>query len=82
MSATIDYLPIWKKDATAEEWFMELAAIARKHPERFEKAAVVGQEQLANGNTHDRQFSRGVRVTELLGMLEWAKADIIKDALK
>jgi len=77
MSASIDYLPIWKKDSTAEEWFLEIAAVARKYPERFEKVCVIMQETLANGNTLDRNFSRGVRTTELLGMLELAKTDLI-----
>lgn len=41
MSATIDYLPIWKKGATACERLQELAEIARKHPEYFDKWVVV-----------------------------------------
>ena len=51
MSATVDYLPIWKRDAIAEERFLELAQIAHKHPERFGKIAVVYEETLSNKNT-------------------------------
>lgn len=41
MTASIDYLPIWKKDAPAHERLYELAEIARKHPERFAKWVLV-----------------------------------------
>lgn len=41
MTATVDYLPIWKKNATAGERLRELALIADKHPERFAKWVLV-----------------------------------------
>lgn len=41
MTATVDYLPIWKKGATAGERLRELALIADKHPERFRKWVLV-----------------------------------------
>jgi hypothetical protein len=41
VSGTVDYLPIWKKDAPAHERLYELAEIARKHPERFNKWVIV-----------------------------------------
>jgi hypothetical protein len=41
MTATVDYLPIWKKNATAGERLRELALIADKHPERFQKWVIV-----------------------------------------
>lgn len=40
-TATIDYLPIWKKNATSAERLRELAMIADKHPERFAKWVLV-----------------------------------------
>lgn len=80
MTASIDYLPIWKKDSTAEEWLMELAAIARKNPERFEKAVIVMQELLPNGNIKPRVYSRGVKLTELLGLLELGKNRELEDS--
>lgn len=40
-TATIDYLPIWKKNATPGERLRELALIADKHPERFQKWVIV-----------------------------------------
>lgn len=41
MTASIDYLPVWKKDALAHERLYELAEIARKHPEYFKKWVLV-----------------------------------------
>lgn len=41
MSSNVDYLPIWKKNATAGERLRELAMIADKHPEQFEKWVLV-----------------------------------------
>lgn len=41
MTATIDYLPIWKKGAPTHDRLYELAEIARKYPERFQKWVIV-----------------------------------------
>jgi hypothetical protein len=41
VTASIDYLPIWKKDAPTHERLYELAEVARKHPERFQKWVIV-----------------------------------------
>jgi hypothetical protein len=41
VTASIDYLPIWKKGATACERLRELAFIAEEHPEYFEKWVIV-----------------------------------------
>lgn len=40
-SCKVDYLPIWKKGATTEERLLELAQIAAKHPEYFDKWVIV-----------------------------------------
>lgn len=80
MTASIDYLPIWKKDSTAEEWLLELACIARKYPERFEKAVIVLQETLPNGNIKHRTYSRGAKLLEQIGLIECGKMDIFKDS--
>ena len=41
MTATVDYLPIWKKGATPGERLRELAFIADKHPDWFRKWVLV-----------------------------------------
>lgn len=41
MTATVDYLPIWKKNATTSERLYELAQIAAKHPDQFDKWILV-----------------------------------------
>jgi hypothetical protein len=41
MTATIDYLPVWKKGAPVHERLQELAEIARKHPDWFQKWVLV-----------------------------------------
>jgi len=75
----VDYLPIWKKGASADDRFMELALIARKHPERFKKIAVAYEETLANGCTVLRTVSDGCNTNELIGILELAKLKVIED---
>lgn len=73
MTASIDFLPVWKKDSTAEEWCLELACIARKYPERFARAVIVLDEDLPNGNTKSRYYYRGMRLLEIVGLLEMGK---------
>lgn len=34
---TVEVLPIWKKDAPTHERLYELAELARRYPERFDK---------------------------------------------
>lgn len=41
MTASVDYLPVWKKGATAAERLRELAFVAEKHPDIFEKWVIV-----------------------------------------
>lgn len=70
MTGTIDYLPIWKKNAPAHERLMELAEIARKHPEWFCKWVLVYCED------NDERFKtrymqgEGVRTSECLAVLQ------------
>ena len=40
-SSKIDILPIWKRGAPTHERLYELAELARKHPERFDKWVLV-----------------------------------------
>lgn len=70
MSATIDYLPVWKRGATPEERFLELAAIAKAHPERFAKMLTVWVEYLDDGEHFKVQYlSDNLETLELLGLL-------------
>lgn len=82
MSATVDYLPVWKRNASASDRFDELAAIARKHPERFTKVVVAYQETLANGCTVMRQISSGCETLEVIGMLRLAEVQLLEDTRK
>ena len=69
----ISYLPIWKKDSTPEEFFQEVALIARKYPERFTRIGIVFDEKLPNGNTMTRYHCYNVNTTELIGLFECGK---------
>lgn len=79
MSATIDYLPVWKKNSTPSEWLQELAAVALKHPERFGQICVVMHETLPTGNVKIRQYNRGAKTTELIGLMVWAQHDLLSE---
>jgi hypothetical protein len=75
----VDYLPIWKANATAEERFMELAMMARKHPERFNKMVVIYQEDVNKDGWIARyQGSANLTTNEILGLLEIAKFEVLK----
>lgn len=76
----VTFLPKWKHGSTIEEWFFEIAMIARKYPERFAKVAVIYEEKLANGNTVVRTASKGATTNELLGIVEIGKLDIIENS--
>jgi hypothetical protein len=78
MKDNVDYLPIWKKNATPEEKFMELALIARKHPEKFNRMIVVYQQQ-HDGYTQTRYADNELSLIETLGLIEMAKFEIIKE---
>ena len=77
----VEYLPVWKFGATAEERFLELAMIAKKNPERFAKVAVIYEGAAdANKLTRLRYTSCGViNNNELVGIIDIAKHDIIED---
>jgi hypothetical protein len=77
----VDYLPIWKKGATAEERLMELALVARKHPERFNRLLVIYQEDKADTSTVTRYTCNGGTTAELLGLMtmaEWEIMDVVR----
>jgi len=82
MSAEIRFLPVWKKGATAEERISEMWAIAREHPERFGKMAIIYEETLLSGNTVVRQISSGCSTTELLGLFVIASERVLRDSEK
>lgn len=46
MNNDVSYLPIWKKNASVAERLEEIALIARKYPERFDKLVVLYVETL------------------------------------
>ena len=79
MKDNVDYLPLWKKGATTAERFAELEMIARKHPERFGKLAIVYEETLPSKLTKIRQISNGCTTNELIGILELGKLQVVED---
>jgi hypothetical protein len=76
MSATIDYLPVWKQGATAEERLLELAIMAKKKPEIFSKFALVYIEEQGD-RTMTRQLTFNCSTFEAAGILESGKWDIL-----
>lgn len=78
MTAKIDFLPIWKKNATREERLFELAAIARKNPERFKRFVILYEETMPNGNTRLRHFAENCTTTEAVGLCQIGVHEILK----
>lgn len=81
----IDYLPVWKKDATPEERFLELAMIARKYPDRFRAFVVIYQESLRPDDCGARFEigcnTYGVDTRGALGLIEIGKFDLLQAML-
>jgi hypothetical protein len=79
VSATIDYLPIWKKGATAGERLRELAMIADKHPDQFQKWVCVYCED------NDVRFKtrwvngEGTRTSDCLAVLTAGVHTVLED---
>ena len=79
-SASVDYLPVWKKGATPFERLSELAEIARKHPERFSKFVICYKEVLPSGTYIYRQLQYGCELDEQIGMFEIGKVEALKES--
>lgn len=67
-------------EARAEEFLQEVATVARKYPDRFEKMIVMHEETLPSGRTVVRYATRGASLNELLGLIEIGKRRIIERA--
>lgn len=82
MTASIDYLPIWKKNATAAERLYELAQMAAKHPDLFDKWVLVYCED------NDQRFKvrsisgEGTRTSDSLAVLQAGILDLWEKTIK
>lgn len=76
--SNIDYLPIWKKDGTASDRLYELAAMAVKHPERFERFVLCHVELLPGDRSHYRRFSHNTDLAQSVGIHTIAIHEILK----
>ena len=73
----VSYLPVWKKGATAEERFLELAMMARQNPDRFSKVAVIwSYENEEKAMMATRYVSSDMTTMELLGLLELGRQEV------
>jgi hypothetical protein len=70
-------LPVWKKGATAEDWFHDMAVIARKFPKRFNRMVLVYQEDLPDDRARNAYYCHNVDTTEAVGLIELGKAELI-----
>ena len=78
-NTNIDYLPVWKANATPAERLRELAFIAEKHPEWFENFVMAYNETRPDGQTKTRYHCYNLRTTEAIGMMEIAKIRLHED---
>ena len=80
----VEYLPVWKAGATAEERFSELAILARLKPERFNAMIVIYEEELPiqdgekNPSTMCRYVTNGTNCTRALGLIESGKYKLLR----
>lgn len=79
MTDNVDYLPIWKKNATAEEKLMELAIMARKNPECFTQLMVIYQEENEHGFKTRYACDSQSSSIEMLGLIELGKAQLLRN---
>lgn len=78
MSATINTIPVWKKNSTVAEWLEELAARARARPEQWSRVVVVYQELNKDGHPYKtRDFSKNIPTNaEILATLAIAQFEL------
>lgn len=77
MSDNVLILPVWKKGASAEEWFYDMAMLARKHPERFTRMVLIYEEMSADkASSMCGYYPHGVTTAELFGLIEIGKHKI------
>lgn len=69
MSDTLLILPVWKKGASAEDWFSDMANFARKYPERFRKMVLVYDEDIGNDQSRIGYYCHACSTTEAFGLL-------------
>ncbi len=83
MGDNVLILPVWKKDATAEEWFYDLAMLARKHSGRFGRMVLIYEEMSEDrSSSMCSYYSHGLTTTELFGLIEIAKQKIYEQTHK
>jgi hypothetical protein len=80
--ANILILPVWKTDASAEEWLYELALLARKHPDRFSRMVLIYEEMSPDRQaSRTNYYSHGLNTSELVGLIEIGK-QMVWDAVR
>jgi len=76
--SNVQNLPVWKKNATAEERLCEFAQVARRHPEAFSRMILVYVEDLPSGRTITRTLCDEKTTTfEALGILQTATDELL-----
>lgn len=76
MSTNVTYFPMWKKDATAEERFLELAQMAHDDPGRFEKV-IIGWIGTKEGKPDVSNYiSAGCTALDALGLVALTQRNI------
>ena len=86
MSSQISTLPVWKKNASAEERFQEFAMMAREQPAKFVRFALIAEEHLPDGNvkyhnySYDTQVQNGMTFLEAMAMFELGKIRAYENA--
>lgn len=70
MSNVVEVLPIWKKDASTPDRLYELAELARRHPEFFDKWVLVYCEDNAKRFKTRLMEGTGTRTSDSLAVLQ------------
>lgn len=74
--SNVAIFPEWKKNSTPAEWLYQMAQTAEAHPEEWATLILVSKSEESVGC-----FSFGdERATQRIGMLELAKAIILKES--
>lgn len=79
MSAKVETLPIWKKNAPVHERLYELAELAREKPEFFDKWVLVYCEDNANRFKTRYMQGEGTRTSDCLAVLSAAQMTIFEE---
>lgn len=76
MHENVKVFPVWNKNCSAADRLREIAVIADKYPERFDRLFIGWSGKNEDGKYYLNYALLGCDTLELLGLIEMLKAEV------